>query len=402
MKPIDFNIEKKFKGTLARVGVLKTPHGDIKTPAFVTVGTKGTVKSLSPKQVSSLGAQVVLANTYHLYLQPGDELIAKTGGLHDFMNWSGPTMTDSGGFQAFSLGSALGRSVGKIAKGEEAADNLEAGVPNESLATIDEDGVSFKSHIDGSTHKFTPERSIKIQHNIGADIIFAFDECTSPHASYEYQKEAMERTHRWAEQSLTAHLGVSPPSGKKQALFGIVQGGRFEDLRKESAKYIGNMNFDGFGIGGSFDKKDMYTTVAWVNKILPEEKPRHMLGIGEPADLFGGIENGCDLFDCVAPTRIARNGTLYTKDGQINIFNAKYRNELSPIEENCACYTCQNYSTAYVAHLFRAKEMFAATLASIHNLYFINKLVAHIRESILNDNFIEFKEEFLSRYYKKK
>ena len=404
MKPIDFNIEKKLKGTLARAGTLKTPHGDIQTPAFVTVGTKGTVKALSPEQVSSLGAQVVLANTYHLYLQPGDELIAKAGGLHTFMNWNGPTMTDSGGFQAFSLGSALGRSVGKIAKGEESTNNLETnletGFPNESLATIDEDGVSFKSHIDGSMHKFTPERSIEIQHNIGADIIFAFDECTSPHASYEYQKEAMERTHRWAEQSLTTHLVVRPLS-KKQALFGIVQGGRFEDLRKESAKYIGNMDFDGFGIGGSFDKKDMYTTVNWVNKILPEDKPRHMLGIGEPADLFGGIENGCDLFDCVAPTRIARNGTLYTKAGQINIFNAKYRNELSPIEENCACYTCQNYSTAYVAHLFRAKEMFAATLASIHNLYFINKLVADIRESIINDSFVESKEEFLSRYYKK-
>jgi len=307
-------------------------------------------------------------------------------------------MTDSGGFQAFSLGAALGRSVGKIAKGEEEV--IEEGSQEEPrLATIDEGGVTFKSHIDGSAHKFTPERSIEIQHNIGADIIFAFDECTSPHASREYQKEALDRTHRWAERSLTAHK-KNTNARDTQALFGIVQGGRFEDLRKESANFIANMDFDGFGIGGSFDKDDMYTTVGWVNKILPEEKPRHMLGIGEPTDLFGGIENGCDLFDCVAPTRIARNGTLYTKNGQINIFNSKYRNDLSPIEKDCECYACKNYSSAYIAHLFRAKEMYAATLASIHNLYFINKLVDDIRQSILDGTFIEFKKDFLKLYYR--
>jgi len=402
MRPINFDIKKELKGTLGRAGILKTPHGDIQTPAFVTVGTKATVKALSPEQVRDLGAQVVLANTYHLYLQPGDELMAASGGLHKFMNWDGPTMTDSGGFQAFSLGAAIGRSVGKIASMEEVADDLEVGVPNEQgLATIDEDGVMFKSHIDGSAHKFTPERSIEIQHNIGADIIFAFDECTSPHASYEYQKKALDRTHKWAERSLDAHKSNSDVA-EKQALFGIVQGGRFEDLRKESAEFIAGLDFDGFGIGGSFDKEDMYTTVGWVNNILPKDKPRHMLGIGEPADLFGGIENGCDLFDCVAPTRIARNGTLYTKNGQINIFNSKYRNDLSPIEKDCECYACKNYTSAYIAHLFRAKEMYAATLGSIHNLYFINKLVSDIRLSILDDTFGEFKKAFLGQYYKNK
>jgi len=413
MSAIQFKIEKKLPGALGRAGILKTPHGEINTPAFVTVGTKATVKALSPEQVDYLGAQVVLANTYHLYLQPGDEIIKKVGGLHKFMNWNGPTMTDSGGFQAFSLGAAFGSNVSKIAKiGEENVCGDEGSQEKPAMAKITEDGVTFKSPIDGSEHNFTPERSIEIQHNIGADIIFAFDECTSPNASYEYQKEAMERTHRWAERSLNTHnslgrpmskhLDIGRPSG--QALFGIVQGGRFEDLRKESARVIAGLcppagGFDGFGIGGSFEKEDMYTVVGWVNKILPEDKPRHMLGIGEPADLFGGIENGCDLFDCVAPTRIGRNGTLYTKNGKINILNAKFREDYTPIEKDCKCYTCQNYTRCYVAHLFRAKEMFASTLASIHNLYFIVKLVDNIRQSILNNEFEEHKKIFLSQYY---
>jgi len=405
----DFKIEKELNGELGRAGVLITPHGVIKTPAFVTVGTKATVKALTPEQVKNLGGQVILANTYHLYLQPGDGLIKTAGGLHKFMNWDGPTMTDSGGFQVFSLGEAFGSSVTKISQQnkslgtclsgrqdpttKDSGDNLGGG----RLMEIDEKGVNFRSHIDGSKHRFTPEKSIEIQHGIGADIIFAFDECTSPQASYEYQKTAMERTHRWARQSLAHHKYLS---AGKQALFGIVQGGRFEDLRKESAKIISQMDFAGFGIGGSFEKKDMDTAVGWVNKILPKEKPRHLLGIGEPEDLFGGIQNGVDLFDCVAPTRMARNGTLHTKNGRININNSKFKNDFSPIDKNCQCQICQNYSRAYVAHLFRAKEMLAGTLASIHNLYFITNLVDKIRQSILENNFFEFKKEFLKQYYK--
>ncbi len=400
MSVVKLKIEKKLKNGLGRAGVLSTPHGDIETPAFVTVGTKATVKALSPEQVKTLGAQVVLANTYHLFLQPGDEIVRDAGGIHKFMNWSGPTMTDSGGFQAFSLGAAFGTSVSKIAK----TSNADIPIKNndeQPLAKIDEDGVTFRSPFDGSEHKFTPERSIEIQHNIGADMIFAFDECTSPNASYEYQREAMDRTHRWAKRSLDAHkdLGVTPLNSK-QSLFGIVQGGRFEDLRKESAKVIGGMDFDGFGIGGSFDKEDMYSVVGWVNKILPEEKPRHLLGIGDPVDLFGGVQNGADLFDCVAPTRIARNGSLYTASGKINILNTKYRNDFTAVEKDCECYTCKNYTRAYLAHLFRAKEMFGGTLASIHNLHFIVNLVKKIRQSIIDENFEEFKEKFLNEYKK--
>lgn len=306
-------------------------------------------------------------------------------------------MTDSGGFQVFSLGEAFGSSVTKISQSLSNRSTNDSGDNSGRLMDIDEEGVNFRSHIDGSQHRFTPEKSIEIQHNIGADIIFAFDECTSPQASYEYQKEAMERTHQWAKQSLTHHKHLGD---KKQALFGIVQGGRFEDLRKESAEVISKMDFAGFGIGGSFEKKDMDTAVGWVNQILPKDKPRHLLGIGEPEDLFGGIQNGVDLFDCVAPTRMARNGTLHTADGRININNAKFKNDFSPIDKNCQCYTCQNYSRAYLSHLFRAKEMLAGTLASIHNLYFITNLVDKIRQSILDENFFEFKKEFLKKYYK--
>jgi len=400
MSVLNFEIKKELPGKLGRVGILKTPHGEIETPAFVVVGTKATVKALSPEQVKTLGTQVVLANTYHLYLQPQDELIKKAGGLHKFMNWSGPTMTDSGGFQVFSLGAAFGDSVSKIALGIDDSNNQRP-KNGESLAKVDEEGVTFKSHLDGSSHRFTPEKSIEIQHNIGADMIFAFDECTSPKASYEYQKEALDRTHRWAKRSLDAHLGNKEASSK-QALFGIVQGGRFQDLREESARVISGIDFDGFGIGGSFDKEDMDTAVGWVNNILPKEKPRHLLGIGEPRDLFGGIENGVDLFDCVAPTRIARNGTLQTENGSMNLLNAKFVSDFSPVEEGCQCYTCQNYTRAYLSHLFRAKEMFGSTLASIHNLYFTVNLVKKIRQSILDDNFFEFKEEFLGKYYKEK
>jgi len=398
MNSINFKIIKKLKNTLGRASVLSTSHGDILTPAFVTVGTKGTIKSLSPEQVANLGAQVILANTYHLYLQPGYKIVKKAGGLHKFMNWKGPIMTDSGGFQVFSLGEAMGASVSKIARGEFSRTKFLKIQKQKKMAEIDENGVKFTSLIDGSSHYFTPEKSIEIQHNIGADIIFAFDECTSSQASYEYQVKAMERTHRWAKQCIDYHKKFK--NSKTQALFGIVQGGKFSDLRKKSAKIIASMSFEGFGIGGSFIKEDIDASVGLVNKILPEDKPRHLLGIGEPVDLFGGVEKGVDLFDCIAPTRIARNGTLYTKTGKINIFNAKFKQDFKPIEKNCKCYTCQNYTKAYIAHLFRAKEMFAATLASIHNLYFIINLVSKIRESILNDDFYKFKKDFLKIYNK--
>ena len=435
MKAIEFKIEKRMPGALARAGHITTPHGIIKTPAFVVVGTKATVKAMTPEQVRDAGAQVVLANTYHLYLQPGDEIIKKSGGLNKFMNWSGPSMTDSGGFQVFSLGAAYGKDISKVISVTDPS----LLIPERSsaidgvarLATIGNDGVSFRSHIDGSLHYITPEKSIEIQHNLGADIIFAFDECTSPTEDDKYQEEALNRTHAWAKRSLEEHkkreemkLNTSPEAlfekssdegnGRSarvfqkelqaspipQALFGIVQGGRSKILRQKSAKVIGAMDFDGFGIGGSFAKEDMSTAVKWVNEILPEEKPRHLLGIGEPSDLFIGVENGVDLFDCVAPTRLARNGTLYTRDGKINIMNAKFVNDFNPIEKGCTCYTCSSYTRAYLSHLFRAKEMEAGTLASIHNIFFITNLVSQMRKKIIKNSFLEFKKEFLDRYNK--
>lgn len=402
MSKFAFKIIKKLDGTLARVGEIHTPHGMIQTPCFVTVGTKATVKSLSPEQVRDLGAQVVLANTYHLYLEPGDNIVAAAGGFPKMMNWSGPTMTDSGGFQVFSLGTAFDQKVGKLAKVEQITDATPFAISEKALAKIDEDGVTFKSFKDGSEHRFTPERSMEIQWNLGADMIFAFDECTSPIAPLDYQKQAIDRTHRWAMRSLVAHniLDID----KKQALFGVVQGGRFAELRKESARVLAEMTteqgdqFDGFGIGGSFEKEDLGTAVKWVNEILPENKPRHLLGIGEPMDIFLGVENGCDTFDCVAPTRVARNGGLYTKNGKINIRNAEHRESFIPIESDCGCYTCKNYTRAYLAHLFRAEEMMSATLASIHNLYFINKLVADMRQALLDDRFFEFKDSFMNSW----
>lgn len=383
---------------LGRAGIFRTPHGDIPTPAFVPVGTKATVKAITPEMLESLGADVMLANTYHLLLQPGDEVVQKAGGLHSFMNWKGPMMTDSGGFQVFSLGAAYGKDISKITKAIDPSfqiterSSADEGVPK--LATIGADGVSFRSHIDGTLYYITPEKSIEIQQNLGADIIFAFDECTSPAEPFRYQEEALHRTHAWAKRSLDFHKSKQT----RQALFGIVQGGREESLRKKSAEFIGGMDFDGFGIGGSFAKEDMSTAVKWVNEILPENKPRHLLGIGEPEDLFMGVENGVDFFDCVAPTRMARNGTLYTHTGKINMFNAEHKEAFIPIEENCGCYTCKNYTRAYVAHLFRAKEMLGGTLATIHNLYFIVHLVKGMRNAILEGNFEEYKASFFKKY----
>ncbi len=409
MKKFSFEIHKELEGgqgkKLGRVGTIHTPHGDILTPAFVAVGTKGTVKSLTPEEVKGTGVQTIIANTYHLYLEPGDEQIAKMGGLHRAMNWSGPLMTDSGGFQVFSLGVAYGKGISKVSHSkdeelllpENALDEQEV-KERPKIAKIDPNGVMFRAHNSGDAHYFTPEKSIDIQHNLGADIIFAFDECTSPHESDHYQAEALDRTHRWAKKSLEHHK--SKPNSEYQALFGIVQGGRSEKLRKESAEYIGSLDFDGFGIGGSFEKEDMEKAVEWVNNILPKEKPRHLLGIGEPVDLFMAVEKGCDLFDCVAPTRIARNGGTYTKNGKINLLNEKFRDDLCPLDEDCGCYTCQNYSRAYVAHLHHAKEILGYTLTSIHNIYFIAHMVSKMRETMISGDFQKYKTEFLEKYYK--
>lgn len=404
-KPISFTIKKKLENSLGRVGVLHTPHGDIQTPAFVAVGTKATVKSVSSVQVKEAGLQVVLANTYHLFLQPGDEVIRKAGGLHKFMNWPGPTMTDSGGFQVFSLGAAYGKEISKVIQQTDPnflipERSTDSDVPR--LATVGADGVSFRSHLNGDLHYITPEKSIEIQHNIGADMIFAFDECTSPAETRSYQEEALNRTHRWAQRSLDFHH--SRDNSERQALFGIVQGGREEELRKRSAQEIAEMKsngngFDGFGIGGSFAKEDMSTAVKWVNEILPEDKPRHLLGIGEPEDLFSGVENGVDLFDCVSPTRNGRNGTLFTKHGKMHIGNAQYREDFTPLEDGCTCDACTHYTRSYISHLFHAKEMLAGTLASTHNLHFISNLVARMREAILDGTFFEFKENFLKTYH---
>jgi queuine tRNA-ribosyltransferase len=389
-----FRIEKQMGKTAgrARVGVIETPHGIIHTPAYIVVGTKAVVRALTNEEVIGAGTEAILANTYHLYLEPGEEILKKAGGFAKFMNWNGPTFTDSGGFQAFSLGAAFGSGVGKIASGEVTVD--EPSSVHESLAKVDEDGVTFKSVIDGSTHRFTPDRSMEIQHTIGADIMFAFDECTSPLAPYKYQREAMDRTHRWAKRSLDYHRAANTG----QALFGIVQGGRYEDLRRESAKFIGGMDFDGFGIGGSFNKEDMHTAVGWVADELPENKPRHLLGIGEPLDLIMGIENGMDTFDCVAPTRIARHGTIYTKQGKIHLTNEKFQTDFGKLDEGCGCYTCIHHTRAYVAHLFRVHEITAATLASIHNVYFLVNLVKRARTAILEEKWEEFKKDFLESY----
>ncbi len=401
---LKFTIQKKLEGTLARAGTIETKNGVIQTPAFVTVGTKATVKSLTAEQIRSLGAQVVLANTYHLYLQPGADVVEQAGGFGPFMDWHGPTMTDSGGFQAFSLGAAFGNAVSKVATGD-AVENISAHAGQ--LAKVTDEGVMFKSHLDGSKHLFTPESSMEAQWKLGADMIFAFDECTSPTAPYEYQKKSLARTYAWAQRCLTRHAELDVD--KQQSLFGVIQGGRFQELREEAARSMGALaatadfpeGFDGYGIGGSFTKDDIGTAVGWVNAILPEDKPRHLLGIGEPADLFAAVEAGCDLFDCIAPTRMARHGSLHTADGRINLRNAKFVTDFTPIEVGCTCYTCQHHTKAYLAHLFRGDEMTAATLASIHNLHFILRLVENIRESLLSDTFHTYKKDFLERYTKK-
>jgi len=399
-----FKVGKKLPNRLGRTGQISTPHGVINTPAFIPVGTKATLKSVLPESLTQLGAQAVLANAYHLYLQPGSDLVDQAGGLGKFMNWPGPTFTDSGGFQVLSLGVGFKKV---IAMDENTFESDEVIADDkERLAHVDDDGVTFKSHLDGSLHRFTPEVSMQVQHQLGADIIFSFDECTTLHNTRSYQEKALERTRLWAIRCLQEHerLTVERKNKPYQALFGVLQGAQFEDLRRKAAKDLSQMNiagrsFDGFGIGGALDKKTLGDILKWVNEELPANKPRHFLGIGEPDDLFIGVENGADTFDCVAPSRQARTSSVFTKDGRVNISNAPHRKEFFPIEQDCDCYTCKNYTRAYLCHLFRAKEMVAATLATIHNQHFIVGLVAKMRLAIENGDFFEFKDQFMLRYY---
>jgi queuine tRNA-ribosyltransferase/7-cyano-7-deazaguanine tRNA-ribosyltransferase len=386
----------RLPGTEARVGRIETAHGPIETPAFFPVGTQATVKTLTPRDLAEIGVSAILANTYHLYLRPGAELIERLGGLHRFMAWPGPTMTDSGGYQAFSLGLALEHGVGKIAKMFPGAAPAPPKPIKKRLARIDENGVEFRSHLDGSRHLLTPEKSIEVQRKLGADLVLAFDECTSPLSSASYTRLAIERTHRWALRCLAAW----PERGPGQGLYGIVQGGAYEELRRESTRFIDDLPFEGIAIGGSLgrSKSDMHRILEWVVPSLTPGRPRHLLGIGEPEDLFECVERGIDSFDCVAPTRLARHGALYTPDGRLNILNARNRDDLAPIQPDCRCYTCQTFSRAYLRHLFVAEEILGYRLATIHNVTFVIDLMARLRASIVDGTFRALKQSFLARY----
>ena len=398
-----FTIHKTEMNSLARVGTITTPHGLIQTPAFIPVGTKATVKSVLPESMKDLGAQALLANAYHLYLQPGADVVDEAGGIGNFMNWPDPTISDSGGFQVLSLGVGFKKILAMNANTFRADDVIAH--KKERLAHVDDDGVTFKSHIDGSMHRFTPEISMMVQHQIGADIIFAFDECTTLHNTRKYQEGAVDRTSAWAIRCLDEHqrLTDSRNSSAYQALFGVIQGAQYEDLRRKAARDLGSMtssgiSFDGFGIGGALDKDSLGTIISWVNQELPPEKPKHLLGIGAPEDLFTGVENGIDTFDCVLPSRIARTSSVYTKTRRFNVSNAPYRRQFIPIDDECDCYTCTHYTRAYLHHLFRSKEILAATLATIHNERFIVRLVDQMRAALLNGNFNDMKSDFMGRY----
>lgn len=398
MNKFSYKIEKALGDPrFARAGVINTPHGSIKTPAFIPVGTKATIKALTPEMIDLTGAQAELSNAYHLFLQPGHELIEKAGGLHKFMNYPKPTFTDSGGFQVLSLGSGYKKTINMHA---ETSVNTRR---SERKAFVDEDGVTFKSHINGDIHKFTPELSMQIQFSIGADICFAFDELTSLADSYPYQIDALNRTHAWAERSLKhfRKLHSDDPDHAYQALFGVLQGANYQDLRTETAKYLGAMDFDGYGIGGAIEKSDLGKIVAWCNAELPIDRPKHMLGISEPDDMFEAVTYGVDTFDCVSPTRVARNGAIYTLDGRYNLNNAQFLDDFAKLDPDCDCYTCANYSRAYLRHLLKAGERLSATLLSIHNIHFIVKLVDDMRAHIIDGTFEQFKNSWLKRYYKK-
>ncbi len=363
--PTPFEFQLQAREGRARAGVFSTPHGDILTPIFAPVGTQATVKSITPAQLHEIKANLVLANTYHLYLRPGDDLVAEMGGLHEFMQWPKPLLTDSGGFQVFSLG---------------------------GINQIDDEGVTFKSHIDGSMHRLTPEKSISIQENLGADIIMAFDECAEPYER-EYNERAMGRTHAWAQRCIDAK------TREDQALFGIVQGGIFPDLRKQSAEFITSLDLPGNAIGGlsvGETKAEMHEILEVVDPILPEDKPRYLMGVGTPEDLINCVMRGIDIFDCVLPTRLARHKAAFTSTGpqRVNISKAMYARDERPIEEGCTCYTCQNFSRAYLRHLIVAKELLAGTLLSIHNLHILLQLARDMRQAVLEGRFNDFATQY--------
>ncbi|CAB4340276.1 unannotated protein [freshwater metagenome] len=382
----------------ARAGTINTPHGPIQTPAFIPVGTKATVKSVMPESMAELGAQALLANAYHLYLQPGADIVDSAGGLGSFMNWPGPTFTDSGGFQVMSLGAGfkkvLAMETDTVQSDDVIAEN------KTRLAHVDDDGVTFKSHLDGTQHRFTPEFSMQVQHQLGADIIFAFDELTTLMNTREYQVMSLERTRLWAQRCIAEHQKqtLERSDHPYQALFGVIQGAQYEDLRRKAASDLGAMEFDGYGVGGALDKNDLGMIVGWVTEELPINRPRHLLGIGEPEDLFVGVEAGIDTFDCVSASRVARNAAVYNNQGRFNITNAKFRRSFEPLVEGCQCYTCTHYTQAYLHHLVHAKELLASTLLTIHNEHFIVGLVAKMRATLIAGDFAEFKTEFLGQY----
>ena len=399
-----FTVDKQLPNGLGRAGTIRTPHGEICTPAFIAVGTKATVKAVLPESVAALGAQAVLANAYHLYLQPGPDIIDEAGGLGRFMNWPGPTFTDSGGFQVMSLGVGFKKVLAMDTTGLQDDDVIAAG--KERKAVVDEDGVVFKSPLNGDQHRFNAEISMGIQHQLGADITFAFDELTTLMNTRAYQEASVERTQRWAQRCLDEHVRLTAQRSHRpyQALFGVVQGAQYEDLRRQACRGLvgtesDGQRFDGYGIGGALEKANIGTIVAWCAEELPRDKPRHLLGISEPDDLFAAVAAGADTFDCVNPSRVARNAAIYTADGRYNVNTAASRRAFLPLEEDCDCYTCAHYTRAYLHHLFKAKEMLGATLATIHNERFTVRLVDEIRQSILDDRFDDFRTDFLGRFY---
>ena len=383
MPAVTFELLKTDDRTKARRGRLTTPHGVIETPIFMPVGTAATVKGMKPEDVKELGAQIILSNTYHLYLRPGHDVVREAGGLHRFMNWDLPILTDSGGFQVFSLG---------------------------AMRKIREEGVDFRSHIDGSKHFISPEKSIEIQHSLGSDIMMAFDECAPYPADRRYVKDSLELTTRWLarckkyhEEYCEQHGGESQVLGEgvNQSLFGIMQGGVYKDLRKQSAEQVVEMDLPGYSIGGlsvGEPKEIMYDVMDECVDYLPKDKPRYLMGVGSPDCLFEGVERGVDMFDCVLPTRIARHGMAMTSQGKVNIKNAKYERDFEPLDPNCDCYTCRNYSKAYLRHLFKSNELMSATLMSYHNLHFLVSTMTKIREAIEEGRFLEYKKEFFDAY----
>lgn len=370
MGKIKYTLLKKEANTSARLGKIKTNYGEYDTPMFMPVGTQATVKTLSPEELHDVNSGIILSNTYHLWLRPGENLVAKAGGIHKFMNWNGPILTDSGGFQVFSLAR-----------------------PKD----ISEEGVHFKNHLNGDDLFLTPEKSIEIQNKLDSDIAMSFDECPPASAEHDYMKKSIERTLRWAARGKAVH------KNENQSLFGIIQGGAYQDLREYSAKETVKMDFDGYSIGGVANdhesKEDMYKAIEYSTPFIPEDKVRYLMGVGEPIDILEGVARGIDIFDCVLPTRLARHGHAFTKYGKINLKNAKYKEDFTPIDSECDCYACKNYTKAYIKHLINADETFGARLLSIHNIRFLIHLTEEIREAIKEDRLIEYKEEFIRNYY---